>query len=65
MISDSLIAFQKFENWRSNFIDPAIILTYFVAQYLIVMGMLSHVKKYHKNAMYEQSPRKNNKARWD
>ena len=49
MISDGLIAFEKFAGWKGRWVYSFIIVSYFVAQYLIVKGMILHSKQYHQN----------------
>ena len=44
MLSDSLIGLHRFRKWHMSWVLPAIILTYFIGQYLIVMGTLFHLE---------------------
>jgi len=44
MMSDFGIGMQMFAGWKSRWMDPYILGTYWVSQYLIVKGLLEHMR---------------------
>jgi len=54
LMSDSLIALSKFGGWKGQWIDPGVILTYFIGQYCIVQGVCVHIDVVHLKKVHIQ-----------